>query len=299
MEPIPEKDFAWCTTEELAALLATTAAGQEIKPERFDKGYILEVDLDYPAELHDAHREYPLAPERLRCSAEEPSPYLEGLRDQYGVRASGSEKLVPNFHPKELYVVYWKNLNYYVSKGLRVTAIHRAVSFTESAWLRPYVELNTRLRHGAKSTQERDLFKLLNNALYGKTIENLKNRSDIILTRSAEEFTRQSDRPHCRNAKLFTATLGAVDLRKTKVMINRPFSAGFVVLDVSKLLMNKAHDYFKHRYQEAAQLLYTDTDSLIYHIQIPNLFGDLYDTGRTSSTSATCLQRLHTSTCNG
>jgi hypothetical protein len=124
MQELPMCDFNWVVDEALAQLEQSLIAGSEIQPNGQNVGYILEVDLDYPTHLHEAHREYPLAPETLNVSAEEePSQYLIGLRETYQTRPTNVSKLVPNLHNKKNYVVYWKNLNYYISKGLRVTKV--------------------------------------------------------------------------------------------------------------------------------------------------------------------------------
>jgi hypothetical protein len=128
MQELPHCDFQWVGAEPLGKLEQSLIAGQEIKPARTNVGYIFEVDLEYPAEIHDAHREYPLAPERMNVVLEEePSQFLVALREEYKVRPTNVEKLVPNLHDKANYVVYWKNLNYYISKGLRVTKVCKMV----------------------------------------------------------------------------------------------------------------------------------------------------------------------------
>ena len=111
---------------------------------------ILEVDLEYPKELHDLHNDYPLAPERLKVA--------------------GVEKLIPNLYNKKNYVVHHKALKQYESFGLKITKFHRGIKFKESAWSKPYTEL----RKNAKNDFEKDFFKLMNNSVFGKTMENIE-----------------------------------------------------------------------------------------------------------------------------
>ena len=105
-------------------------------PEDSQEGYILEVDLDYPQELHDAHNAYPLAPERMVVKKEWMSDYQISL---LGVGAQEVEKLVPNLRNKERYVLHYRNLQLYLSLGMRLTKIHRALKFNQTPWMEPYI----------------------------------------------------------------------------------------------------------------------------------------------------------------
>ena len=122
---------------------------------------ILEVDLEYPEDLHDLHNDYPLAPENIIVG-----------------RIS---KLVPNLRSKQKYVIHYEALKQCERLGLKITKIHRGITFKESAWLKEYIDLNTDLRKKAKSDFEKDFFKLMNNSVFGKTMENIENRVDIRL----------------------------------------------------------------------------------------------------------------------
>ena len=124
------------------------------------QGCILEVDLEYPEELHDLHNEYPLAPERLEINK--------------------VWKLIPNLNNKISYVLQYKNLKLYESLGMKVTKIHRGIKFEESPWLKSYTDMNTNLRTEAKNEFEKDFFKLMNNSVFGKTMENI--RKHVILS---------------------------------------------------------------------------------------------------------------------
>ena len=124
---------------------------------------IVEVDLKYPADLHDLHNDYPLAPENIKPPD------------------SNVKKLIPNLYNKKRYAVHHEALKLYERLGLRVTKVHRGIKFKESAWLKPYIDLNTKLRTQATNGFEKDFFKLTNNSVFGKTIENIENRVDIKL----------------------------------------------------------------------------------------------------------------------
>ena len=131
------------------------------------EGYILEVDLEYPEELHETHNAYPLAPERMVVRKEWMSEY------QHGLTGAGAEveKLVPNLRNKSRYVLHYRNLQLYLSLGLRLKKIHRALAFEQSPWMEPYIGMNTELHNLATNDFENDLYKLMNNSVFGKTME--------------------------------------------------------------------------------------------------------------------------------
>ena len=170
-QPLPTGSFRWVDDE--AALAKTIADHPADSPE----GYILEVDLEYPEELHETHNAYPLAPERMVVRKEWMSEY------QHGLIGAGAEveKLVPNLRNKSRYVLHYRNLQLYLSLGLRLKKIHRALTFEQSPWMEPYIGMNTELRKLATNDFEKDLYKLMNNSVFGKTMENLRKRVDVKL----------------------------------------------------------------------------------------------------------------------
>src|SRR6218665_3879404 len=154
------------------------------------KGYILEVDLHYPAHLHDRHNDYPLAPEKVAVKAHMLSRYSKRLEEKLKVKytAKMPAKLIPNFTDKKNYVVHYRNLQYYVAMGMEVVKIHKVLEFDQSKWLKPYIEFNTKQRqHEAKAAAfpfEKDLFKLMNNSIYGKTLQNARHHLNIRIVTS-------------------------------------------------------------------------------------------------------------------
>ena len=123
------------------------------------KGYILEVDVKYPKKLHDLHSDLPFLPKRIKI-------------DKY-------KKLVCDLRNKKKYVVHIKSLNKALNHGLKLERVHRIIEFSQKAWLKPYIDMNTELRKLAKDDFEKDLFKLMNNAVFGKTMENIRKHRDI------------------------------------------------------------------------------------------------------------------------
>ena len=136
-------------------------------------GYFLEVDLEYPENLHDFHKDYPVAPEKIKIKDEMLSPYSLEIKKENDIKIGGVNKLAPDIMPKYNYVVHYRNLKYYVSQGLILKKVHRILEFKQSAWMKPYTDFNTQKRKEATNEADKELFKLLNNAVYGKTRENM------------------------------------------------------------------------------------------------------------------------------
>ena len=243
-------------------------------PKDSNKGYILEVDLEYPQELHKAHNSYPLAPERLSVNREWMSEYQKNLIG----RLTNVEKLVPNLMDKTKYIVHYRNLQLYVSLGMKVKKIHRILKFDQSPWMEPYIRLNTDLRKKATSKFETNLYKLMNNSVFGKTMENLRKRVDVKLVRSHEEekLRKLIASPAFHMSKIFDNDLAAIHMKKSKIKFNRPVYVGMSILDLSKHLMyDFYYNQLKKQYGDRCEVLYTDTDSLLLNIQTEDVYQDM------------------------
>ena len=220
------------------------------------KGYIFEVDLEYPQHLWETHNDYPLAPEKMIVN--------------------GVEKLICHFKPRKNYVVHYRNLRQYLEMGMRLTAVHRGISFYQSSWMEPYIRKNTELRKTAANSFEKDFFKLMNNSVFGKTIENIRKRQNIFLIDNRKKAVKLTSRPNFDRATIFDKNLIAVHMKKTEVYFNKPVYVGQAILDLSKTLMFDFHyNYIKKKYKDKAELLFTDTDSLMYHIYTNDFYKDI------------------------
>ena len=161
--------------------------------------------------------------------------------------------------------------------GLKLKKIHRALEFSQSKWLEPYIAFNTQKRAGAKNAFEKDFFKLMNNSVFGKTMENLRKRSNIQLVTNPERMERLAARPTYISHKIFHENLVAVHSKQTKLLLNKPSYVGMCILELSKLVMYNFHyNYILPKYGKKAKLLFTDTDSLCYHIETEDVYSDFF-----------------------
>ncbi|XP_048482323.1 uncharacterized protein LOC125489689 [Plutella xylostella] len=249
---LPISDFEWEQTDINYNVSITS-----------DIGYILEVDLQYPDNLHDFHSDFPLCPENVV------------------IGGSKERKLVPNLNDKKNYVIHYRNLLQCLDMGLKVTKVHRVLKFKQSPWLKKYIELNTQLRTLATSDFEKDFYKLMNNSIFGKTMENIEKRVNVKLlthwenrgkTQGAESLIA---RPEFHSLSIFSESLVAVQLHKTKLFYNKPIYLGFSILDISKTLMYDFHYKYMKRKFSNIKLLYTDTDSLVYQINCMDFYKEI------------------------
>ena len=162
--PLPKKNFHWkrvMPTEEQIMKMKWNSK----------KGWILEVDLEYPSHLHDADNDYPLAPGRKVINPEQMSEYQRRLMADLDLTMPNTEKLVLTLEDKEKYVVHYSNLQFYLRQGMRLKKVHRVIEFDQEPWMAPYIRMNTEFRKQAKSDFETDFYKLMNNSVFGKTME--------------------------------------------------------------------------------------------------------------------------------
>ena len=241
-KPLPYKNFRWMEEKELDGWRSVPC--------------ILEVDLEYPKELHDLHNEYPLAPEK---------------------RTIGKvDKLIPNLNDKTKYVLHHKNLKQYLSQGLRLIKIHKGVTFEEKDFMKKYIDLNTNMRTKGTTDFEKDFYKLMNNSVFGKTMENVRNRVNVKLVTNKKALNKLVKKANFKRVNEFHENLVAVHMEKTTVKLNKPIYLGMSILDLSKTLMYQFHyEYVKPKWEDKSELLFTDTDSLCYEIETDDVYKDI------------------------
>ena len=268
---LPTGGFNWLNEEELNNI----DLGKY--EEKSNEGLILEVDLEYPKELHDLHNDYPVAPERIMVNEEMLSKYCKEIANKYKINVGLVNKLIPTLRNKVEYVLHYRNLQLYMDLGLKVTKVHRALRFNQSSWLKQYIDFNTEKRKNANTSFEKDFFKLINNSVFGKTMENLRKRVDVRLVTNKDQLVKWTSKPTYVSSKIFHENLVAVHKLKEKLTLNRPAYIGMCILDLSKTLMYEFHyDYIKKKYGDKAKLLFTDTDSLTYEIESNDVYEDLW-----------------------
>ena len=242
--------------------------------ENSNKGIILEVDLEYPEELHDLHNDYPCAPEKIIVTNDMLSPCCREIKNLHGNVSGNVSKLIPTLNKKTNYVLHYQNLKLYQSLGLRLTKIHRVLGFKQRKWLKSYIDFNTEMRKDAKNSFEKDFFKLMNNSVFGKTMENLRKRCNVELVTEEKRLLKLPSKPTYISHKIFDENLVGVNTKKERIKLDKPSYVGMCILDLSKTLMYDFHyNYTREKYTDC-QLLFTDTDSLFYHIKTE---GDVYE----------------------
>ena len=253
---LPTHGFKWMkdlTLEKVDEILETINSSMSNTGK---KGYIFEVDLKYPTHLWDEHNDYPLAPELMKVN--------------------GVEKLICHFKTRKNYVIHYRTLRQCLELGMKITAVHRGISFYQSPWMEPYIRKNTELRKAATNSFEKDFFKLMNNSVFGKTIENIRKRQNVHLIDNRKKAIKLSSRPNFDRCTIFDKNLIAIHMKKTEVYFNKPVYVGQAILDLSKTLMFDFHyNYIKNKYGKKAQLLFTDTDSLAYEIRTKDFYTDI------------------------
>ena len=161
------------------------------------------------------------------------SPAAKELSDKLGRKYATSKKLLPNLNHKRNYVVHYRNLKFYMQQGMQLRRIHRVIAFRQTAWLAPYINFNTERRQEAKCSFERDFFKLLNNSMFGKTMENLRQRTDVNIVSQVIQAERQISKFNCQAWRPINDVFAMIQLQKTSIYWNKPTFVGFSVLELS------------------------------------------------------------------
>ena len=243
-----------------------------------DVGYILEVDLEYPAEVHDLHKDYPLAPEVMTISEGMLSNHQKDIHKKYyghDPKDEKTNKLVLNLMDKKKYVLHISALKFYLEHGMKMKKCHRIISFHQSEFLKPYIDFNTEKRKQAKTDFEKDLFKLLNNSIYGKTMEDVRKHGDFELVNNPVRFQKVVNNPTYKHRHIINEELIGVEKDKAEVELNKPIYMGLSILDYSKVHMyGFYYDVLKPKYDDKINLIYTDTDSFIVHVETDDLYED-------------------------
>ena len=178
------------------------------------------------------------------------------------------KKLVCNLYDQKKYVVHINSLKQALNHGLKLKKIHRIIEFNQEAWLKPYIDMNTELRKLARNDFEKYLFKLMNNLVFEKTMENIRKHRDIKLVTTDKKRSKLVSEPNYHTINLLSEDLSIIEMKKTKVKMNKPIYLGLSILEISKILMYEFwYDYMKPKYNDNVRLCYMDTDSFIMNIK--------------------------------
>lgn len=265
-----------------------------------DTGYIFEVDLHYPSEIHDAHNDFPFCAEKQTLSKDafaiivkrahergrDPQNKASGEKRQT-MKTEGNRinktnkicKLLLTLNDKGKYVLHYRMLKLALRHGLILKKVHRILKFKQSLWLKLYILLNTEMRMKSKSEFKKKFYKGMNNSIYGKTMENLRLRVDVKLVskwggkNGARELIAKPSFKRCR---IFDEQLVAIEMEKTSVLMDKPIIVGMSVLDISKITMYSfLYDFLKPKYGDKVTVAYTDTDSFVLAIEANDFYEDM------------------------
>ena len=189
----------------------------------------MEVYIDYPKKWFGLHKDLPISPKSKKLNK--------------------VEKRICSVEDKEKYVMHIRVLKQALNHGLVLRKVHRVIQLNQKDWLKPYIDLNTKLRKEAKNDFEKDFFKLMNNSVFGKTMKNVRKHGDIKLATTDEKRNKLVSEPNYHTTKRFSENLLAIEMNKTKVKMNKPIYLGMSTLNINKTLMyNIRYNYIKPKY---------------------------------------------------
>ena len=248
-----------------------------------DEGYFLEVDLEYPEELHDFHDTYPCAPEKFKIDEKYLSDHQKELGKKCGAKF-GSEKLCLTLMDKKEYILHYRNLKQYLSLGLKLTKVHRVLKFKQSPWLKEYIDMNTQFRQEANNKFEVNLYKLMNNSFFGKTCEDVRKYTDVKIMTQEKDIENLSRKEQFKRWYIYHETLASSVMERKEVTLNKPRFIGSAILALSKIVMYDFHYNYMVKTFKDCKLLFTDTDSFCYSIPyVEDVYATIKDTDQNFS----------------
>ena len=183
------------------------------------------------------------------------------------------KKLVCNLRNKKKYVVHIRSLKQALNYGLKLKKVHRIIEFNLESWLKPYIDMNTEVRKIAKNDFDKDFFKLMNNAVLGKTMGNVRKHRDIKLVTTDKKRSKLVSEPNYHTMNFILEDLSIIEMKRTKVKMNKPIYLGLSILEISKLLMYEFwYDHMKPKYDDNVKLCYMNTDSFIMNIKTEDFY---------------------------
>ena len=209
MDILPVGEFAFNVEITLNEILNT--------PNDASVGYFLEVDLNYPVNLHDDHRDFPLASTKENVQEEWLGEYQLELKEQHRLPSSKVKKLLQTLFDKKNYVLHYKLLKLYVSLGLIVAKVHHVLEFKQVNWLAPYISLNSNKRQAASNKFEENFYKLMKNAAYGKNCESKRRRRKLTIARDADHVLNSISKFEFDRIMIFGDNLAALSFHARRI----------------------------------------------------------------------------------
>ncbi len=190
-----------------------------------------------------------------------------------------SPKLIASLETKKKHICHYRLLQKYLELGMTLDGVHQVIKFRQSPWMKPYIDMNSELRKEATSEFERDFYKLMNNSVFGKTMENVRHQRTMTLMHSHEKIEWAAKQPTYRMHRNIHENLVSIERWKNTVVLDKPIYVGASVLELSKLLMLDFHyGYVKEMYPGRKSVLgFSDTDSLLYKIETDDVYRDMRD----------------------
>ena len=245
-------------------------------PDDSEIGYFLEVDLKYPDNIKEKTKNFPFCPENKKIGSNKYNEYMNSIKPENYTK---SKKLICDWSDKKKYLIHYRMLKFYIRHGMIVEKIHEIKSFKQSIWLESYISFNTQKRNKAKNEFEKNFFKFLVNAAFGKFLENIRNRLELELIKKHDIkkiITRQSKLTFNGFQKSYE-NYDSYTFKQKQVVMDKAIYVGFAILELSKLHMYETYYDTLQPYfgQENLQLHYIDTDGMILSMKTKDIFKDL------------------------
>lgn len=275
---LPISNYEWIVGEELEKI-STVQAITEMETDG-EEGFLFEVDLDYDQDidLHYKHNHMTLAPYTAELSLDDLSPYNRELYEsQCPNKSYQATKLLATFHPRKNYVCHLKNLQYYLANGLKLKCVHKVLKFNQSNYLSDFIDKCITMRTETKSPLKKKQYKLINNATYGKFIEDPRKYGKINIVFTESKCKNNILKPSFKKFFIIDEDCVVIEHTPYEVVFNRPYPVGVAILELSKLFMFRLYyDVFQHYFGvDNTDLLFTDTDSFCLQLTTKNFLKDM------------------------
>lgn len=283
-QKLPISDLSWVEPEEFQRFdWFSMSEDQEF-------GYVAEVTLEYPEELHKLHSSFPVAAEKVRITEGSLSPYAKGtfrscifylnhitgrpcklISDCFKLLYGGgqeerkykADKLTSTFDTRVKYVVHYLNLRLYLHLGLKLRKVHRVVKFRQTFFVKKYINICNKQRRLSQTEFGKQLWKNWSNVIYGKTIERVRDRLECRFLRDPAKAEKIISSNQFDSVKIISENLAVVYKKQLVVRLNKPYFIGFSILEHSKRFMYESF-YYKilPKLGPSTRVLFSDTDSL-------------------------------------